>query len=274
VDNERSTPSGFLGLGATAILSIVVLVGAISVRIGQGFQDKTTALTVVASAAAAGHSGIPQNNPRADYGNLLGNGSATAANDPYAPSQIGDNVVSTLANDYAILQQSGNYSTSSAVAAAQQLGTSLKATVTYKTYTAGDVKTSLDTSYSRMLTYRSDLQASLAPLLANTGPEIDMLTKYVQTNDPIYLTKLQQAADNYKLAAAKTALVVAPADAVVVQLGILNAMEEFAATLEQMVANAKDPLTEATLINSYMQAQQDMFASFNNLYGYYKSKQV
>jgi hypothetical protein len=124
-----------------------------------------------------------------------------------------------------------------------------------------------------MLAYRASLQTSLKPLLANTTPEIDLLTQYVQTNDPTYLTQLRQVADNYKLAATASAQITVPADAVTVQVGILNAMQEFAATLDQMAASANDPFTEATLINTYMQAQSDMFTSFNDLYGYYKSKQ-
>jgi hypothetical protein len=203
--------------------------------------------------------------------------SSTASNDPYAPAHIGDNVASVLAADYQIMQKNGTYTADQKAQVAQALGANLKATVSYKSYTSDSIKidsTNSGTSYARMLAYRTDLQSSLAPLMKNTTPEIDLLTKYVQTNDPTYLTEIQKVSGNYKLAVAKTALVVAPRDAGAVHIGILNAMQEFAATLDQMVASANDPFTEATLINTYMQAQQDMFSSFNNLYGYYKSKQV
>ena len=52
----------------SAVLSLLVLVGAIGWKIDQTFQNKNDSLTVVASAAAAGHSAIPDNNPTADYG--------------------------------------------------------------------------------------------------------------------------------------------------------------------------------------------------------------
>ena len=272
VENERSYKSGFSAISMSAMLSLLVLVGAIGWKIDQAFQNKNTALTVVASAAVAGHSGIPDNNPSANYLNGISSTGSSSIN-PYDPSQIGDNVAATLASDYTLLQANGTYSTTTAAQTAEALGKNLKASVSYKMYAATDIKTDSNTSYARMLSYRTDLQTSLAPLLKSTTPELDMLTKYVQTNDQTYLTQLRQAADTYKLAAAASAQVVVPADAVPVQLGILNAMQEFAATLDQMAANANDPFTEATLINTYMQAQSDMFSSFNNLYGYYKSKQ-
>lgn len=255
----------------SAVISLLVLVGAIGWKIDQVIQNNNASLAVVASAAAAGHSSIPDNNPAVDYSTSYGSGGTST--DPYAPSQIGDNVASTLASDYVLLHASGTYSSTTAAQTAEALGENLKADVSYKTYASTDIPTSADTSYAAMLAYRASLQTSLKPLMVNTTPEIDLLTEYVQTNDATYLTQLREAADNYKLAAAATAQVKVPADAVMVQLGILNAMQEFSATLDQMAASANDPFTEATLINTYMQAQSDMFTSFNNLYGYYKSKQ-
>ena len=255
----------------SAMLSVVVLLGAVSWRIDQAFQSKNEALTVIAGAAASGHGGVPDNNTPENY--AVGSEESDLTVDPYSPSQIGDNVAATLADDYALLKANGTYSATTAAQSAKTLGENLKADVSYKTYAATDIPTSRDTSYAGMLAYRASLQTSLAPLLKNKTPEIDMLTHYVQTNDPTYLTQLRQAADNYTLAAAASAQITVPADAVTVQIGILNAMQEFAATLDQMAASANDPFTEATLINTYMQAQSDMFTSFNNLYAYYKSKQ-
>ncbi len=254
----------------SAALSVVVLLGALGWKVDQLLQNKNAGLSVVASVAAADHSGIPDNNLTAAYPNEVESGSAS---DPLAPSQITGSVADTLAADYATMQANGTYSTTSAAQVAQELGATLKADVAYKTYAASDIKTSSDTSYAGMLAYRAALQISLAPLLKNTGSELDMLTSYIQTNDPADLTKLEQAADNYKLAATETAQVTVPADAVSVQIGILDAMQEFGGTLDQMAASASDPFVEATLVNTYMQAQSDMFSSFNNLYGYYKSKQ-
>jgi hypothetical protein len=255
----------------TAALSVAALIGVAGWKAVSFFNERSAGMSVVAGAAASEHSAIPIDNQSADYGSI-GVGSATTS-DPLAASVITDNVADALANAYATMQANGTYSTSTAAALSEQLGESIKAGVSYKTYSASDIKTDQDTSYARMLTYRAALQVSLAPLLKNTTPELDMLTSYVQTNDPKYLTQLTQAADNYKLAAIETASVVVPSDAVNVQVGILNAMNEFGATLDQLVASANDPFAEATLLNTYMQAQSDMFNSFNDLYTYYKSKQ-
>jgi hypothetical protein len=277
VQNERSYRSGFSGIGMTAVLSVMALVGVVGWKTTEFFQSRNAGMTVVASAAASGHSGIAIDDQAPDGSDLGAIGAGTSSSsDPLSASVITDNVADALANQYASMQASGTYSTSSAAAVSEQLGENIKADVAYKTYTASDIdidKGGSDTSYARMLTYRAALQTSLAPLLKNTTPELGILTSYVQTNDPKYLTELEQAADNYKLAASETASVVAPADAANVQAGILNAMNEFGATLSQMAASANDPFAEATLLNTYMQAQNDMFSSFNDLYAYYKSKQ-
>ncbi len=271
VQNERSLKGGSLGLGATAALSIIVLVSAIGWRFSEILTNRDSALTVVASAATGEHSSVPANNPQGV--NPASGAATTASSDPYAPGVIGDNLASALALEYTTLKANGTYSTTTAAAAARSLGASIKATVTFKTYAYTDIPTVSDTSYGAMLTYRAALQGTLKPLMTNTGPELDLLTKYEETHDPSYLTKLRQASGNYKLAAAGTAQIRVPSDAISVQIGILNAMQEFAATLDQMVASADDALTEATLINTYLQAQQHMISSFNSLYGYYKSKQ-
>ena len=280
MDTSHRNHGGFFGLGITAALSVLILLGATAWKITDAIHAHNETLSVSSTGSTDRISATGAQNP-SSYAST-NNGSsqsstATAADDPYAPAHIGDNVASVLAADYQIMQKSGTYTAEQKAHVAQALGANLKASVAYKSYTSDSIKTdrpASDTSYARMLTYRTDLQSSLASLMKNTTPEIDLLTKYVQTNDPTYLTEIQKVSGNYKLAVAKTALVVAPGDAGAVHIGILNAMQEFAATLDQMVASANDPFTEATLINTYMQAQQDMFSSFNNLYGYYKSKQV
>lgn len=272
MENERSYKGGFSGISITAALSVIVLIGVLGWKIDQAFHNGNSGANVAAGAAAADHSGIGADPSSGPSSGEIGEGT-TSASDPSSPSEITDSVADTLANDYEIMQADGDYSTSSAAAVGSSLGSTLKADVTYKQYTASEIETSPDTSYAGMIAYRTALQTSFAPLLKNTTPELDMLTEYVETNDPTYLTELQQAADNYKLAATETANVVVPADAVSIQIGILDAMDEFAATLDQLVASANDPFTEATLLNTYMQAQSDMFTSFNNLYGYEKSKQ-
>lgn len=256
-------------MSISAVLAVAILIGVTGWSIDQSFQSRNRQL--IAGAAAAGdHSGIPNNGAGASAGEV-GIGGTGTTSDPYAPDQITDNVVAKLADDYVLMQQS-NYTQDQQSQIAQQLGKNLKANVSYKTYAVGEIPTTPDTSYAAMMAYRAALQTSFKAMMQNKEAELDYLSKYEETQDPQYLTDLQQAADNYKLSAAATAQVAVPADAVSVQIGILNAMDEFAATLSSMAQNAQDPLSEATLINTYLQAQQDMFTSFNNLYAYFKSK--
>jgi hypothetical protein len=276
VQNKRSYSGGISGIGMTAVLSVTALTAVVGWKGIEYFQNRNAGMTVIAHAVGE-HSGIPIDNQSSNSAALgtLGSGS-NATSDPLAASVITNNIADALANEYAMMQSNGTYSTSTATAMSEQLGEKLKASVIYKTYTTSDIKADprgSNTSYARMLSYRAALQGSLAPLLKNKSSELDMLTSYVQSNDPKYLTALTQAADNYKLAANESALIVVPSDAIGVQAGILNAMNEFGATLDQMVTSANDPFAEATLLNTYMQAQSDMFGSFNDLYTYYKSKQ-
>jgi hypothetical protein len=123
-----------------------------------------------------------------------------------------------------------------------------------------------------MLRYRDDLRTALAPLLKNTGSELEIYGKYIETSDPSYLEQLSAAAVNYRAAADNAAAVTVPNDAVNYHKDILNAMEEFAATLDQMAAHATDPLASAALLRTYNQAESDMYTSFNSLSLYYSQK--
>ena len=125
-----------------------------------------------------------------------------------------------------------------------------------------------------MLQYRSDLRTAFAPLLKNTTPEYEIFAQYADTKDVSYLTKLKSIALDYRTAASSTALVVVPRDAVSYHVAILNAMEEFAATLDALATHANDPFASVALLRSYDQAESDMLTSFNALTTYYKSKQL
>ena len=149
------------------------------------------------------------------------------------------------------------------------MAVALKAPVEYHAYTASDITIIADTSYERMLAYRSDLQKSLAPLLKNTQPEFEIFAYYVDTKDRAYLTKLQAIAANYRAAASATSRVSPPRDALAQHLGILNAMEEFAA----LAANADDPFAAVALLRTYNEAESRVLFSFKALATYYRQKQ-
>ncbi len=231
-------------------------------------QTKNATVSFVATAPA---STVPQQSNPEDLSGAGTSSIDATSTDPI--SEIGPAVTDELTGAYAQMQQAGTYTASQGDEAAQQLLPLMQAQVSYPTYTAGEITTSPDTSYAGMLAYRSALQVSLKPLLQNTEPEYEIFAYYVETKDPSYLTKLENVAQNYKDAANATAQVTVPADAVPYQIGILNAMQEFGATLDAMATHADDPFASAALLNTYDQAESDMLTSFNALLTYEKSKQ-
>ncbi len=123
-----------------------------------------------------------------------------------------------------------------------------------------------------MIRYRSDLREAFAPLLKNTESELEMYAKYVETSDPIHLERLSSAAQNYREAARNTARVTVPRDAINYHLSILNAMAQFAATLDAMAKNADDPFSSVALLRNYNSAEESMLVSFDSLKNYYGQK--
>jgi hypothetical protein len=198
------------------------------------------------------------------------NPSATSSSDSIA--MIGPMVVAELVGQYAGLQDQGTYSQRSGEQAASSIAPNIRATVSYKTYALGDIKTDSDTSYQRMLTYRSDLRIALAPLLQNTSSELDLYGKYIETSDPTYLIELSAAAKNYHVAAESAAALTVPRDAVNYHRDILNAMQEFAGMLDALAAHPGDVLASVALLRTYNQAEADMYTSFNALPAYYGQK--
>jgi len=253
-------------------ISVIILLSAIAWRITQSPRE----VTAFAPTNSGGSSDSTQNvgafQPLSSYAITAPGAGGDTATSPDSLSQLGDMVLGQLVNAYVGLQNAGLYSTSTAEAAARDALPLLDTNVQYKAYMSRDLHTDSDTSYARMLTYRDDLRTSLAPLLKNTDAEYEIFAGYVQTKDPSYLATLSTAAQNYRDAASLTAQIIVPADAVPYHVAILNAMAGFAAVLDAMVLQADDPFAVAGLLQTYNQAEADMFTSFNALTIYYKSK--
>ncbi len=177
-----------------------------------------------------------------------------------------------VADAYFGLQDSGEFSSSTVEQFGQSLAPYVAASAPFKVYTSADIQTDSNLSYERMMRYRSDLRDSLASLLKSTVPEYEIFAMYADTGDTQYLAQLKDIAENYREAIEATRAVVAPKDATDRHVAILNAMSQFAATLDAMVAHADDPFASVALLRGYNQAEADMLFSFNNLTTYYKSK--
>ncbi len=180
-------------------------------------------------------------------------------------------VIGVLASQYAQLQQAGAYTPALAQTAASSIAPEVKAPVSYRTYTAADIKTTPDTSYARMQQYQADMKAALAPLGQNTTPEIAIVAAYNQTKDQKYLAQLAAVAQYYADSVRAASQVEVPQDAVAYHVAILNAMGEFGATLSALAQNSSDPLTSMALLNTYNGAEADMVSAFDRFADYVKN---
>ena len=192
----------------------------------------------------------------------------------FAPGEtaIGSAVLDGIVAKYISLKEQGLYTPEVGEKTAEKMAETFETPISFRAYTSADIQTSADTSYERMLTYRHDLQISLAPLLKNLQPEYEVFAYYLSTHDKKYLDQLQSAAQNYRAAAEASARVVPPKDAVTFHLGVLNSLGQFAATLDSLIANADDPFAGAVLLRDYNQGEVDVLTSFAALAKYYREK--
>lgn len=257
-----------------AALAVLILLGALAYQVRHAFlalgtPSIYTAPETQSPSVVSGDASLQQELI------LLGlatssDPSATSETDPTA--MIGPVVVAQILGQYAGLVETGAYTPEKGAAVAESIAPYVRAAISYKTYAAEDVRMDADTSYERMLRYRADLRDALAPLLKNTQSEFELYAKYIETSDASYLAALSAAALNYREAASNTAAMVIPRDALNYHLDILNAMELFAATLEEMSDETADPFASAALLRSYNSAEQEMFVSFDSLSNYYGQK--
>jgi len=251
---------GFSPIFITAAISIAALLAVAGWQIDASLRERSAATSYVAETNASSTS-------------LLDTSASSILSSDPSTTPLGSAVFDELVAQYLSLQDGGLYTPETGERAAEKMAEELKVPISYRAYTAADISTDPDSSYVRMLAYRGELQESLAPLLRNTQAEYEIFAYYVNTKDKTYLEKLQRAAQNYRAAAGATALVVPPQDAFGQHLGILNAMGEFAATLDALVANADDPFAAVVLLRTYNEAEARVLASFQALAKYYREKQ-
>lgn len=199
-----------------------------------------------------------------------GEGSGAAQKDGL--SNIAGNVTGVLLESYTTLAENGEYTPEIGERIGEDIAASLRAHVSYTAYTTNDLSVDADTSYARMLAYRGDMQIALGPLLKNTEYELNIFASYIETGDTNDLTRLKNTAQNYRDAIANATKVVVPADAVSYHVGILNALSEFASTIDAMAESADDPFAGAALLRTYNTAEQNVLMSFNALAQYSKNK--
>jgi hypothetical protein len=259
---EHPRGRDILHIQITAVLAVLVLIGAGVWQTVEAFKTKDADGTFAATQT---------DGSGAQNATVALEASSSAADiDPV--TAVSTNALGEVVGAYTGLQENGEYSSTTASEVAGSIGMGLQAPIAYAPIGAAQVQTSTDTSYQAMLRYRTALQTSLKPLLSNTEPEYQIFGLYVETKDPTYLTQLRTAAQNYRAAASSTAELVVPADAVQVELGLVNSMNEFAATLDSLADHANDPIASSVLLENYNNAENDVLTAFQNLVTYEQSK--
>ena len=274
VEDKRSSGSGFFRVATASLLSSPPL-----------FRTAALSLAVMVFALATGttrHLQASNPTPPAAFAEISGMGASSAApvsssDAPPAvqdPSSLAPAVVDAIAQDYTILKQQGLYSTTTGQAVAAQIAASIRAPVSYKPYSAADLSVTADISHARVARYQTDLKRALSPLAGNTTPEISLFSDYMQSKDPKYLAQLRSVASDYDAAILAAANVQVPQNAVQVHVGILNAMQEFSATLAALAGTADDPVAAMAMLGTYNSAEHSMVVSFNAFAGFIQSQHL
>lgn len=193
-----------------------------------------------------------------------------SSDDPDGLSNIGGNVLGTLVGSYVAMKEAGIYTPSRGQDVAESIAKDLRADISYRLFSENDIKSDADISFSRMLSYRSDLRIALEPLLKNPAYELEVFASYLDTKDTSHLEDLRNIAQNYRAATESAVNILVPEDAVPYHLAILNALSEFEAVLEKMTANADDPYATAALLRTFGGAEANMLLSFDALAGYFR----
>lgn len=262
--------AGFSPIAVTAVISAVALVAVVGWQATRTLQAENAASaikTYLNSGRIAATEG-----QGANVGDSTGGYANATSSVPNVFSNVGNQAFGQLVDTYVALKKSGEYTEAQGDSIASDVASAMRAQVSYTPYTESGLKTDPDTSYKRILTYRSDLREALAPLLLNTGSELDIFGRYLDTHDTNNLKVLEQAAGRYRKAAANAAAVTVPEDALEYHVGIENALLKFAVTLESLIKNADDPMATLALLRTYNDAEKNVFTSFDALASYQKRK--
>lgn len=259
-------------MGIAALFSLAAVAGVALWKMDAVKELQADALAYTASGSSA------QSSVDASWQQeMMLLGIATSTGPTSASSEdpldiIGPLVATQLAGAYVGMQEQGGYTEETGAQVAQEIATNIKAVVTHKTYSSSEIRTADDTSSEAALSYRAAMQKALSPLLQNRSSELELYANYVDSKDETYLGELQKAAQNYRAAASNAAALTVPKDAAAYHRAALNAIEQFAATIDAMTSHTDDPFASAALLRTYNTAESDMYFSFNSLASYWRAK--
>ncbi|MDP3646039.1 MAG: hypothetical protein Q8R25_03050 [bacterium] len=265
MENERSHESGFSGMGATAVIAVLVLVTSILWQSHAQLKDQDIHLSYLMSPA----NDIRETEFSDTFDDMLADLLPPSGS---SPPKIGSTIAEQLLGTYVSLKEQGIYTPERGQALGNLIAPMIYAEVSHQRLTEKDIRIHLDTSKQAALAYQGALHDALAPLRKNTAPEFEFFGRYVETKNPVYLAQLRDVAYLYFEAASNSALVSVPADIAPYHVAIVNSLEQFSSVLNALSDHADEPIESVALLQSYNAAEKDVLNAFNALGYYYAQK--
>ncbi len=255
-------------LYATALFSVLFLFAAIAYQM-QDAGDTTAYVRAPEETVTAPVTSAPSTQPRWQE-ELLRN--SLEKSDSVALEGLSDALSQGIAVSYSALQQSGEYTEEKIGEVADNMAETIRIEPVFTPHTAAELTIDTNTSYARMLSYRSDMRIALEPLLSNKESEFEIFARYISSKDSNELKPLEAAARNYRKAIQGAMSVTVPADVQDEHIRAVNALLQFAVVLDDIQKHASDPLASVALMRTYTVAETAVLTTFNDLARYYSTK--
>lgn len=273
---------GASSIATAAALSVAILIAATGSYIGE--KASATRITQVDTARApaerqeyvpvadADGNGIPDWQDELMKGGIAvststGQGIGTTS-DPVA--SVGSSLAQSLVSGYLSLKEYEAYTPERGEQLANTLVSGFRAPTIFEPHTEAALTIDPETSQERILRYRSDMREALSGIVdLNAEPEFSLFARFVATNNRTWLDKLSLSASQYRAAEAKALEVAVPEPAAAAHLRAVNAIGEFAETLERLVRFSSDPLATMALLRTYNDTEREIFLAFDALAEFY-----
>lgn len=254
----------------TALVSVLILLSVAGFSTYRQFSTPVPQPQATSTPEVyASYTPPPKNVPRWQS-EILKN--SEEISDDVALRGMGQAVSEGIAVSYSALQQSGGLNAENIDRVTSNMAEGMRLEPVFTSYTQADIIVDPDTSYTRMLEYRSAMRIALEPLLENKESEFEIYARYIDTNNAKYLRQLATSSDNYYRAIDRVVKVPVPVDAQVQHLSAVNSLLKFATVLDDIVNHASDPLASVVLLRTYTIAETEVYTAFNELARYYATK--
>jgi hypothetical protein len=267
-------------IAVAAALSVAILIAALGSNIGQRVQEKRSHVMREAREPAAAQEYIELEDTDTDgkpdwQEELLGSGiiagvytSTSSQSDPL--TNISGAIMESVMDGYMSLKESGAYTPEKGEQLGETIARNIRAPETFKPYTLDDLSITLASSKQDVLDYRVHMQEALAPTVdPNAEPEFELYARYAATGDASWLEKLSRVAEKYRTAEKNTRAVAVPSSAAAVHVRVVNAIGNYAETLERLVRFANDPIASMALLRTYNEAEREYILAFDVLADFY-----